>query len=372
LSMASRKGLARAMTILVQQQLATRLVQRTMRRYLAAQQAAERRQITAARLVQSSVRRFLAARQAAKRRQITAARLVQGSVRRFLAARQAAKWREIMAARLVQSSVQRFLAARQAAKRAKIVLVQAHCRRIFAQQRAMALWRRRWIRPINAVVSLQGMFRERRRLAVAATDAMLAKLADKYEPGIIIGEGTFGVVWRVTDKISHQTYAVKEIDTSTMAEYHKQLLRNEVKIMRFLRHTKGMVYLEETFQGPNKTWLVMEECTGGDLQEKLDQLSCYDERAARELYRNLLGPIDMMHKRGVAHLDIKAANVLLVNQSGNTKVKLADFGLAGGCAHPIAFIALAVPRTTWPQKFGTHKTMMLLDSARKPTFGHWG
>jgi serine/threonine protein kinase len=45
--------------------------------------------------------------------------------------------------------------------------------------------------------------------------------------------------------------------------------------------------------------------TGGDVFERLGEKTVYSEPAARSLIRNLLDALKYIHKKGIAHRDLK-------------------------------------------------------------------
>lgn len=50
---------------------------------------------------------------------------------------------------------------------------------------------------------------------------------------------------------------------------------------------------------------------GGELQALLDDDSCLSEQKAKTCVREVLKALDYLHRRSIAHLDIKPQNILL-------------------------------------------------------------
>lgn len=100
-------------------------------------------------------------------------------------------------------------------------------------------------------------------------------------------------------------------------------LRNEIAILKDLDHP-NIVRAIETFEWQGKISIVMEVCSGGDLYSR----DPYSEAEAARIVSSVLSAIAYMHSRKVVHRDLKFENVLFVNTSPMSDVKLIDFGLS--------------------------------------------
>ena len=90
--------------------------------------------------------------------------------------------------------------------------------------------------------------------------------------------------------------------------------------------------LHYAFQTPEKLYLVLDYCPGGELFFHLSRIRRFPERVARFYAAELLLAIGHLHKRGIIYRDLKPENVLL---DADGHVKLGDFGLAkAGLKHP--------------------------------------
>jgi len=120
------------------------------------------------------------------------------------------------------------------------------------------------------------------------------------------------------------TYAMKSILLSEVGQ--KEFideLRNEIAILKDLDHP-NIVRAIETFEFRGKISIVMEVCSGGDLYAR----DPYKETEAARIVASILSAIAYMHSRKVVHRDLKFENVLFVNTSPMSEVKLIDFGLS--------------------------------------------
>lgn len=151
-----------------------------------------------------------------------------------------------------------------------------------------------------------------------------------YTMGEKLGEGSFGVVFRVTHKISGEQRVCKKIEKSSSAMTNEQILA-EIGNMALLDHP-NVIKVYEYFDSPSYVAQIMEPCNGGELQEKVDVLrntgkAPYDEAFIRDVMKQTLRALAFMHKMRFMHKDLKPQNIMLVDK-GSSSVKIIDFGLA--------------------------------------------
>lgn len=73
----------------------------------------------------------------------------------------------------------------------------------------------------------------------------------------------------------------------------------------------------------------MELCTGGELYDDLINREQYTERDAAKLFFQMVASIAYVHRRGIAHRDLKLENFIFQSKSENSPLKLIDFGMSG-------------------------------------------
>ena len=107
---------------------------------------------------------------------------------------------------------------------------------------------------------------------------------------------------------------------------HLDAIMEEVQILTKLDHPNIVKYYE-TYNDEKYIYLVMEYIGGGELFDKIasQKNQVFNEQAAKEYMKKLLGGCLHMHSQGIVHRDIKPENIML---SSNGELKLIDFGLS--------------------------------------------
>lgn len=129
-----------------------------------------------------------------------------------------------------------------------------------------------------------------------------------------------------------QLFAMKILKKTHLVKRRQiERTRTERKVLSVVNHP-FIMKLHYAFQTPDKLYLVLDYCPGGELFFHLSRFRRFPERVARFYAAELLLAIGHLHKRGIIYRDLKPENVLL---DADGHVKLGDFGLAkAGIQHP--------------------------------------
>jgi len=145
-----------------------------------------------------------------------------------------------------------------------------------------------------------------------------------YELRELIGEGSFGAVYRAYQPLTRREVAVKII----LPQYANQpdfirRFESEAQLVARLEHPH-IVPLFDYWREPDRAYLVMRCLRGGSLQSSLET-GAWGEEAAKQLVDQITTALAVAHRQAVVHSDIKPANILL-DEDGNAF--LSDFGIA--------------------------------------------
>ena len=104
-------------------------------------------------------------------------------------------------------------------------------------------------------------------------------------------------------------------------------LIDEIEVLRKLRH-ESMLKLYRVYEDPEYVHLVTDLATGETLFTRVLKRKKFSEKNASGLMLNLLSAVNYIHSYRYVHRDIKLENILMLDDTDDSKILLADFGLA--------------------------------------------
>ncbi|XP_070800530.1 cyclin-dependent kinase 12 isoform X2 [Pituophis catenifer annectens] len=193
----------------------------------------------------------------------------------------------------------------------------------------------------KAVIPLQQSLRKRPKICCPRygerrqTESDWGKrCVDKFDIIGIIGEGTYGQVYKAKDKDTGELVALKKVRLDNEKEGFPITAIREIKILRQLIH-QSVVNMKEIvtdkqdaldFKKDKGAFYLVFEYMDHDLMGLLESgLVHFSEDHIKSFMKQLMEGLDYCHEKNFLHRDIKCSNILL-NNSG--QIKLADFGLA--------------------------------------------
>ncbi|OIT31474.1 cyclin-dependent kinase d-1 [Nicotiana attenuata] len=150
------------------------------------------------------------------------------------------------------------------------------------------------------------------------------KVADRYLKREVLGEGTYGVVFKAIDTKSGQTVAIKKIRLGKQKEGVNFTALREIKLLKELKDPH-VIELIDAFPHKGNLHLVF-EFMETDLEAVIRDRNIFLSPADIKSYIQMtLKGLAFCHKKYVLHRDMKPNNLLI---GPNGQLKLADFGLA--------------------------------------------
>ena len=144
-----------------------------------------------------------------------------------------------------------------------------------------------------------------------------------------LGSGAYGKVFRVQHKETKKYYACKRMNKRQIS--NKERFKVEIDLLKATDHP-FIVKLIELYEDNIYLYLVMEECKGGELFDRLAERSknhqLYTEKETCEIFKKIITAINYCHAHGVCHRDIKPENILFSDKEDFSTLKVADFGLS--------------------------------------------
>ncbi|XP_058483484.1 serine/threonine-protein kinase 36 isoform X3 [Solea solea] len=146
---------------------------------------------------------------------------------------------------------------------------------------------------------------------------------DRYHVLELVGEGSFGRVFKGRRGFGGQVVALKFMPKVGRSEKELRSLKREIEIMRGLEHP-NIVQLYDSFETETEV-VVVTEYAEGQLFQILEDDGKLPESQVREIACQLVSALYYLHSHRILHRDMKPQNILL-GKSG--VVKLCDFGFA--------------------------------------------
>ncbi|CAH6719475.1 serine/threonine-protein kinase Kic1p [[Candida] jaroonii] len=139
----------------------------------------------------------------------------------------------------------------------------------------------------------------------------------------VIGRGKFGIVYKGYNKQTKQVVAIKVLNLDTQEDEVADV-QQEIQFLAELKNVPNVTHYYGSILNDTKLWIIMDYCAGGSVRTLL-KAGVFEEKYIGVIARELLIGLSAVHKMGVIHRDLKAANVL-ISKEGN--VQLCDFGVA--------------------------------------------
>lgn len=177
-----------------------------------------------------------------------------------------------------------------------------------------------------------------------------SRYRDEFKETGMLGQGAFCKVYSARHKLDGKTYAIKRTlrgvkrQTPEFAQFLQevQILSNVPYHPGIIRYFTSWTETSTDAYGTEKLFIQLE--AGSSTMKNLSLGDPLPEKALRAVAVQVLEALDHLHGCGIAHMDIKPSNILIVRGPGREtidetdmmdfadgEIKLGDFGLATAC-----------------------------------------
>ncbi|OGE50786.1 hypothetical protein PENARI_c015G10738 [Penicillium arizonense] len=147
---------------------------------------------------------------------------------------------------------------------------------------------------------------------------------ERYSIGAFLGKGGFAVCYEGALARNGRVYAMKVVKSQMPQKKMEEKFRTELQIHSKMRHP-FIVQFYRAFAFESSTYVVLELCPNGSVMDMVRKRRCLSLPEVRRFMIQLCAAVKYLHKRFVAHRDLKMGNLFLDH---NMNIKVGDFGLA--------------------------------------------
>jgi serine/threonine protein kinase len=148
-------------------------------------------------------------------------------------------------------------------------------------------------------------------------------MQSKYEVIGIVGEGSYGIVYKCRNKKNGEFVAIKKFKEEE-DDLVKKTISRELRVLQMLKHD-NIVEFKEAFKMKGNLFLVFEYVDKNLLELLQEHPKGLDPGLIKKLIYQMCKSVKYLHGLNIVHRDIKPENLLVDEQN---RLKLCDFGFA--------------------------------------------
>ncbi|XP_078001182.1 serine/threonine-protein kinase PDIK1L-like [Glandiceps talaboti] len=150
-------------------------------------------------------------------------------------------------------------------------------------------------------------------------------MSSQYTEVRLLGFGAFGNVYLVKDR-EGASFALKKIQLGNRKSETSAM--KELDAFGKMSHHDHIVKFHDGFLEARHICIVMDYCSGGDLEEYLLNRPC-DRYVNSQFMMQIADAVNFLHENNIVHRDLKPDNVLVCRVDGlNDVIKVTDFGIS--------------------------------------------
>src|SRR3954453_7677958 len=145
--------------------------------------------------------------------------------------------------------------------------------------------------------------------------------------GEVIGRGGMGVVYRARHVDLKREVALKVIAPASAGDPGFRVrFRRECTAAAAIEHP-NVVPIYHAGEEDGRLYVTMRYVRGTDLAQRIEAAGSLPAEEAVSLVADVAGALDVAHRRGLVHRDVKPGNLLIEEREGAGRALLTDFGL---------------------------------------------
>jgi cyclin-dependent kinase-like len=148
-------------------------------------------------------------------------------------------------------------------------------------------------------------------------------MQSKYEVLGVVGEGSYGIVYKSKNKKNNEYVAIKKFKEEE-DDLVKKTISRELRVLQILKH-ENIVEFKEAFKMKGNLFLVFEYVDKNLLELLQEHPKGLDPLLIKKLVFQMCKAVKYLHDMNIVHRDIKPENLLV---DADNKLKLCDFGFA--------------------------------------------
>ncbi len=153
-------------------------------------------------------------------------------------------------------------------------------------------------------------------------------LEGKYRLDSLIGQGSFGAVYRAMHLTLDREVAVKLLDAVQPGdELLARFQREGISACR-IQHPNAVAIMDFSVTATGVPFLVMELLRGNTLEDELNRRGRLPAKRCAQILIPVCGVLSEAHSLGIIHRDVKPQNIFLHQSRHGEWVKVLDFGIA--------------------------------------------
>ena len=159
-----------------------------------------------------------------------------------------------------------------------------------------------------------------------------------------VGQGAYGVVFKVIDKKTNEQVALKKLFGAFQDEVDSQRTFREVMLLQELNGHDNIIRLLNVIKAENDLDLYLVfDYMEADLFNVI-RANILQEIHKKFIIYQILKALKFIHSADIIHRDLKPSNIFI---NSDCHVKLGDFGLARTLAHKMGSIVTEYVATRW-------------------------